>query len=192
MQVPEKAYNRVGILQNLKGKAAHSKARKKMSNILENKLNQTFTAIIMTMIKDNIVEILDAMPDGTLTPEERSSLLGMDVDNKVFAEDCANEIGISGAGIIPPFISAVNLKNDIDFFEQLDVIEAQLSNAVQIVSDLKRICAHEAMTTANAIYKMYEMANLAGIPGAKQGYDKLKERYKANGGANGPAPAPVI
>jgi hypothetical protein len=159
-----------------------------MSNITENKLNIILNAVDMILIKDNIIEILDALPDASLTPDERETLLSMNVDNKVFAEDCSNEIGISGLGIIPPFINAVNLKNDILLYEQLDVIESDLTNAVQVVSDLKRICAHEAMTTANAIYRMYELANLTGIPGGKQGYDKLKERYKQNGPATPPAP----
>ena len=88
-------------------------------------------------------------------------------------------------------IRAVNLQNDITLFEQMDNVEAQLLNAVQAVSDAKRIAAHEAMTAANAIYKMYEMANFAGIANAKQGYDKLKERFKNNGGGGNAGQADV-
>lgn len=148
-----------------------------MSNITENKINQVFTVATMTAIKGHITAILNAMPAGSLTPEQRETMLAMNVDNKVFAEDCANEMEISGNGIIPPFIIATHLKNDIDFYEQLDIIDAEISNAAQIVKDLKRICAHEAMTTANAIYKMYELANMTGIAGAKQAYDKLRGRF---------------
>jgi hypothetical protein len=151
-----------------------------MSNITENRLNMTILAADITIINGAIATIAGKLPAGSLNEDQRKDMLSMDVDNKVFAEDCMNEIGISGTGIIPPFITPVNIQNDLTLFEQLDVIEAALLNLLQKVSDLKRITADEAMTLANAIYKMYEMANLAGVSGAKQAYDKLKARYARN------------
>ncbi len=148
-----------------------------MGNMTENRLNTTIIAADMTIINSSIAAIAAKLPTGSLDENQRDTMLGMDVENKVFAEDAMNEIGISGTGIIPPFINATFMQNDLTLFEQLDVIEAALLNLLQKVSDLKRITADEAMTAANAIYKIYEMANLAGIPGAKQGYEKLKARY---------------
>ena len=154
-----------------------------MGNITENRINVTIAATDMSTIQNNITGISALIPNLTLTDEQRSGeLLSMDVDTKVFAEDAMNEIGISGAGIIPPFISAGNMKNDITLFEQCDVVEASLENLLQQVRDVKRIAADEVMTVANAIYKLYEMANAAGVPGGKQGYEKLKARYKKPGG----------
>ncbi len=151
-----------------------------MSNLTENRLNTTILAADITIINGAIATIAGKLPAGSLTEDQRRESLSMDVDNKVFAEDCINEVGISGTGIIPTFISPLFMQNDLTLFEQLDVIEANMQNLLQKVSDLKRIAADEAMTLAHAIYKMYEMANLAGIPGAKQGYDKLKARYARN------------
>lgn len=160
-----------------------------MSNITENRLNTTILPADISIINNSIAAIAAKLPAGSLTPEQRITLLSMDVENKVFVEDCINEIGISGNGIIPPFITAANIQNDVTLFEQLDIIDAGLQNLVQKVSDLKRIAADEAMTASNAIYKVYEMANEAGIAGAKQGYDKLKARY-ARQGANTPISNP--
>jgi hypothetical protein len=148
-----------------------------MSNISENKINTVIAPADITIIKTNIDAIATKVPTTTLTPEQRSKLLSMDVDNKVFVEDCINEIAISGTGIIPAFISATSIQNDLNLFEQLDVVEAQLLNVLQKVNDAKRLASDEAMTVANAIYKIYEMGAMAGVAGAQQAYDKLKVRY---------------
>ena len=99
-----------------------------MSNITENKLNQLLTQADVTAIHDNIVEVLNLLPKMSLTPEQRGTMLSMDVDNKVFAEDCMNEVVLTGAGIIPPYIVPANMKNDIEFYEQLDGIEIGVQN----------------------------------------------------------------
>jgi hypothetical protein len=152
-----------------------------MGNISENKLNVVIAAADITIINNSISAIATKIPAGSLTPEQRASFLGMDVDNKIFVEDCINQIGISGAGIIPAFILPANLQNDLTGFEQMDVIEAALANLQQKVSDVKRIYADEAMTAANAVYKMFEMAAIAGVPNAQRAYEILKARYASQG-----------
>jgi hypothetical protein len=161
-----------------------------MGNITENKINTVIPAADITIFNTNIAAIAARLPAVTLTDEQRASLLSIDVDNKVFVEDCINELGISGTGIIPPFIIAANLQNDYTLFNQCDVLEAALVNLLQKVSDIKRIAADESMNTALVIYRTYDMANAAGISGAKQAFDKLKARYKPNGGGNSPQPNP--
>jgi hypothetical protein len=161
-----------------------------MSNITENRLNATILPADITIINTSITAIAAKLPAGSLTPEQRKSLLSLDVENKVFVEDCINEMAISGTGIVPPFISAANIQNDLSLFEQLDIVEANLENLLQKVSDLKRIAADEAMSASNTVYKAYEMANEAGIANAKQGYDKLKARY-ARQGQNPPIDNPM-
>jgi hypothetical protein len=148
-----------------------------MSNVTENKINTTILAADMTAIKVAIDTVAAKIPAGTLTPDQRSTFLSMDVDNKVFVEDCINEVAISGTGIIPAFINSVSLQNDLTLFEQMDIVEANLNNLLQKVKDVKRICADEAMSSSNAIYKIYEMAAVGGVNGAQQAYDKLKVRY---------------
>ena len=161
-----------------------------MGNITENKIDSTLTVVQMTTIVTAVNSIAAIIPEATLTEQQRSTKLSMDVDNKVFVEDAITEVGISGAGIIPPFIVIAGVKNDLTVFEQLDEIDAMVDNLSQKIKDAKRTVADEAMTAANAIYKLYEMAALVGIPGAQQGYDKLKARYKKQG-PNPPVVDPV-
>ena len=65
-------------------------------------------------------------------------------------------------------------------------MESGVKNLLQNISDLKRIAGDEAYSMSTAIYKIYESANAAGIPGAKQSYDKLKVHYEKQGGGRNP------
>lgn len=152
-----------------------------MGNLTENKLNVTLTAATITAITTNVNAIAAALPAGSLDESQRASYNAIDVNNKVFAEDVLKELTVSGAGIIPPFISSVFMQNDLTLFDQLDTIAAMIDNLAQKISDIKRISGHEAYTTALTVYRIYDAANIAAIPGAKQAYDKLKERFDAQG-----------
>lgn len=162
-----------------------------MANLTENKINQVIVAADITAINTSIATITSKIPAGSLTDEERAGLQSLDVDNKIFVEDAINEITISGTGIIPAYINPTFIQNDLALFEQLDQIESSLVNLLQKVSDVKRIAASEAMGMSNAVYKLYEAANTAGIPGAKQAYDKLKVRYQRSGAGRTPD-APIV
>lgn len=152
-----------------------------MSNITENRINTVLTAADITAINTNITAINNKLPLGSLDDDQRFKYKAIDVNNKVFAEDTITELNISGNGIIPAFINVAFIQNDLTFFEQIDAIEASLLNQLQKVADLKRIAGHEAYNAALTVYKIYDAANQAGIPGAKQAYDKLKARFEAQG-----------
>ena len=161
-----------------------------MGNISENKLNTIINAADLTVINTAVNNILGKLPAGTLTDEQRSNLKSINVDNKIFVEDVINQMGISGAGILPAFINQSFIQNDFTLFEQLDVVDAALVNLARRVSDLKRIAGDEAYTAALAVYKIFDGANAAGVPNAKEAYEKLKARFDAqNGGASGRTPA---
>lgn len=135
-----------------------------------------------------IATIASKLPAGSLTDDQRASLKSIDVANKAFVEDVITEINVSGAGIIPAFINPTFIQNDLTIFGQLDGIEAGLLNLLQKVSDLKRLAGDEGYSMALSAYKIFDAANQAGIPGAKQAYDKLKVRFDAQGsGAGRPA-----
>lgn len=152
-----------------------------MSNLTENRLNLVLTAADLTAINAGVAAITAKLPAGSLDEEQRKSYQAIDVDNKVFSEDVVTEMNISGTGILPPFLNATFIQNDLTLFEQLDGVEANLLNVLQKVADLKRIAGNEAYGMATAVYKIYSAANFAGIPGAKQAYDKLKARFDAQG-----------
>ena len=155
-----------------------------MSNVTENRLNTVIAQADMTTINTNVSGINSKLPLGSLNEEQRGSMLSINEANKVFAEDVVMEMNISGTGIVPPFLNVTFIQTDLTLFGQLDSIEANLMNTLQRVKDLKRIAGHEAYGMALAVYKIYECANAAGIPGAKQAYDKLKARFDAQGRPN--------
>ena len=157
-----------------------------MSNLTENRLNVTLAAADITAINTAIAAITAKLPAGSLDEEQRKKFTAIDVDNKVFCEDVVTEMNISGVGILPPFLNATFIQNDLVLFEQMDAVEANLKNVLQKIGDLKRIAGHEAFGMANAVYKIYTAANFSGIPGAKQAYDKLKLRYDAQSSSGRP------
>ena len=148
-----------------------------MSNLTDNKLNTVIAAADLATITTSITTIVSKLPAVTLSEDQRLSYKAMDVANKIFVEDVINELWISGTGIMPPFITPTIIQNDLTLFNQLDSVEASLLNVLQKISDLKRIASDEALSMANAAYKIYDAANVSGISGAKQAYDKLKTRY---------------
>lgn len=156
-----------------------------MANLTENRLNAVIPATDITTIDTAITTINSKIPQASLTPEQRLSAQSMNVDNKVLVEDAINELGISGAGIMPPFISATFMQTDLTLFEQLDRVEMALDNAKARVSDAKRVAANEAVSMAQLVYKLYVAAESAGIPGAKQAVERLSERYQRSVGSAG-------
>ncbi len=158
-----------------------------MSNLTQNRLNTTLTAAAVTSINTSITAIGAQLPAGSLTDEERTGFRSIDVNNKIFVEDTITEMGISGAGIIPPFLNAAVIQSDLTLFGQLDSIESNLTNLLRHVTDLKRICGSEGYDNGLAVYRIYEAAAMAGIPGAKESYDKLKQRFDGQGNTGRPA-----
>lgn len=159
-----------------------------MANITENRINQTLTAADLHDISTAISTIQSKLPFLlALTEEERGALLGLDVSNKVFADEALEEITHNGS-MMPPFINVTNLQNDLILFEQLSTLESTLSNLLLNISDTKRVAGHEAYAVALTAYNLYSMASGAGILGAKQSYDRLKVRFAGQGRTSQPTP----
>ena len=154
-----------------------------MGNITENKLNTTITAADLAAISTNIAAINSKLPAGSLNDEQRMNLKSINVDNKIFVEDAITEMTVNGAGIMPAFLNAANLQNDITLYDQLDTIESGINTLLQRISDLKRIAGDEAYTGGLTVYRIFESANSAGLNQAKQPYEKLKARFNAQGSA---------
>ena len=162
-----------------------------MGNITENKLNMIIAAVDIAAINTDIAAINSKLPAGSLTDEQRSNLKAINVDNKVFVEDAIVEMTVNGAGVLPAFLNAAHLQNDITLFNQLETIESGLNTLLQRVSDLKRIAGDEAYTGGLTVYRIFESANSAGLNQAKQPYKKLRARFNAQGNAGRPAPTEV-
>jgi len=154
-----------------------------MGNITENKLNLVITDADLAAISTNIAAINSKLPTGSLTDEQRMNLKSINVDNKIFVEDAITEMKVNGAGIMPAFLNATHLQNDITLYDQLDTIESGINTLLQRVADLKRIAGDEAYTGGLTVYRIFESANSAGLNQAKQPYEKLRVRFNAQGSA---------
>jgi hypothetical protein len=157
-----------------------------MANITDNRINQTISPADLTAISAAITNLNASLSFlQALTDPERDALLSLDVDNKVFVDDAFDEMTNNGA-ILPAFINTGYLKNDITLFEQLDSLESELRNLLSRISDTKRLAGHEAYVMSLTAYNLYGMATNAGIPGAKQSYDRLKVRFAGQGRTSQP------
>ena len=148
-----------------------------MANITENRINTTISVADMATIMAAI-GTLQAKLGFTLalTDEERTSLFGLDVNNKVFVDEALDEMTNNGA-ILPPFLNTAQLSNDIKLFEQLDSLESILKTLLARVADTKRVAGHEAYAVSLTAYNMYAMASAAAIPNAREAYERLKSRF---------------
>ena len=159
-----------------------------MANITENRINTTIAAADITAISAAIATINTKLPFLlALTDEERASLLGLDVNNKVFVDEALDEM-TNNSSVLPAFISTANLTNDVRLYEQLDTIESTLMNLLSKISDTKRVAGHEAYAVSLTAYNIYGMASSAGIPNARQSYDRLKARFAGQGRTSNPTP----
>jgi hypothetical protein len=155
-----------------------------MANISTNLLNVVLAATDMGTVTTAIATIdttLDPV-ESTLTDEERASLLSLDVNNKVFAEEALQEVDTNGS-MLPAAVNSLFLKNDLTLYDQLDGIESQLENVLRKVRDAKRVAGHEAYAMALTIYTLYRSLAAVGVAGAQQSADRLGERFAQN--ANG-------
>ena len=153
-----------------------------MSNLSENRINLVLDPGDFQVMQDSIDTFIDLIPTGTsLTDEQRSSYLAINVSNKVFSEDVLAESNTLGPDILPAYVKLNALKNDLDIYKQLDNLENRLNNAQQLLQDAKRVAGHEAYSLSTVIYNAIKMASDAGIPNAKAAYTKLKTRFGAQG-----------
>ncbi len=156
-----------------------------MANLTENKLDQILTPAVLTSAITGVNTVRDSLPAGSLTDEQRASLPSISVGNKVFSDDVLVEMGGAIAAFLPNYVSAPQLTNDLGLYNQLDQLMSSVNQLQRKISDLMRIAGNEGYSTSLAVYKMVEMASEAGIPGAKESYDKLKVRFMEQGGKGG-------
>jgi hypothetical protein len=156
-----------------------------MGNVMKNRINTVLSQNTVDLINGNLKGVLEALPEKgniTLDNDDRYSLPSLDVDNKAFVEDAIMEIRDRGAGIIPIFITPEMIQTDLTMYMQLDRVHGTLTDLIKRVEDMRRIVASEAYTASNTVYGIFQTAADAGMPGAQASYDKLKTRYKNNGG----------
>ena len=153
-----------------------------MSNTNQNLLNQVIAALALTEISEALSTVEAALPDATLTDEQRRSLSAISVDNKVFAEEMLDEMNTNPNAAVNATYNLEFLANDIQLFEQVESLISRLLDIVQRLNDVKRLAGHEAFGMATAAYGMLEVMARTGVPGAQASYDRLKPRFSKGGG----------
>lgn len=164
-----------------------------MANIMQNRVDAILTPADMQKIRDCINTIISLLPEGgnlTLDDDEMGSLTSLDVDNKAFVEDAIVEIRNNGKDILPHVVSANQMQNDLTLFEQMDELQSLIKKADNLVDYVLRAAANEAFNMGSLAYKTFKASASGSIPNAKASYDKLKLRYKDNGGGAKPQETP--
>jgi hypothetical protein len=153
-----------------------------MSNTNQNLLNQTLEALTVTEIMEALNTAAAALPDATLTDEQRRNLNAISVDNKVFAEEVLDEMNTNPNAAVNATYNLEFLANDLQLFEQVESIISRLMDMVQRLEDVKRLAGHEAYGMATGAYGMLEVMARTGVPGAQASFDRLKPRFAKSGG----------
>ena len=156
-----------------------------MSNLNPNRLNLTYPAADVTLIKSNANSTISKIPVvATLTEKERNGGGDIDVDNKIFVDDTVNELNSNGASIMPAWFNIANVINDLTFYDQSEELITIHENIILRLRDAQRIAGREGLANCLKAYELYQSAADAGVPGAQASYDKLKVRFEKNASAS--------
>ena len=156
-----------------------------MPNLNFNRMNVTATSEQVNAVKAALQAINTNLPFLTgLTPEERSSLPSINVNNKVFTEDAINA-GLNNASLIPSYVSVANMQSDLTLFHQFDELILLTKQTLEKLEDTQLLAGSEAYTSALALYRLFGSAAEAAVPGADSIYVQLKERFTANNAGSG-------
>ncbi|HET8804781.1 MAG TPA: hypothetical protein VFM72_09395, partial [Aequorivita sp.] len=102
-----------------------------MSNPNQNLLNQVIAALALTEISESLSTVEEALPDATLTDEQRRTLNAISVDNKVFAEEMLDEMNTNPNAAVNATYNLEFLANDLQLFEQVESITSRLKDILQ-------------------------------------------------------------
>ena len=157
-------------------------------NITNNRIDLTIPPADQVTIKQHIADASAVTPWLIgLEDDEKKGMVGINVQNKQFVEDCLIEMS-SATGIMPAFIDPVKVKNDLVLFTQLEEVAIQLEDYLDKVRDSQYLAGAEAYAVCLIFYRLCEAAAKAGLPGADERYRRLKVRFEGQGGPGTPTP----
>lgn len=148
-----------------------------MSNSFSNRVSASLSATAVGNIKTAITSIKTNLPFLVgLTNGERQAIPKINEANKVFTAD-ALTAAVNNNNIIPAYVSATELKLDLDLYNALDEVNLLLSQLNEQVNDTQMLAGSEAYISALTIYRLFGAAAKAGVPGADTVYDMLANRF---------------
>ncbi|MFN0274265.1 MAG: hypothetical protein ACKVPJ_00845 [Chitinophagales bacterium] len=158
-----------------------------MANPNVNRINTTLSAGDIAAINSSLTDAQTKLQPHAqaLTPEERESLFGLQEENLVFAKDALTQGQILNASLPPTMqLIVTNLTTDISLFEQMEgLYSGMLQQLTLMISDTKRLAAHESFAGALGLYKYIEAGAALGLAGYQAAYDVLKTRFAGQGGS---------
>lgn len=161
-----------------------------MANITNNRISEVLTDLQVTTLKTTLNDVKDLMPFLIgLTVDERVRLPKIDVSNRHFVKDVLTAL-LNNPGFLPVYINAAEMEKDFKLYEQLDEILLIINGLAERVRDTQILAGSEAYTNALVVYKSFQLAAEAGIPGADAIYDSLKERFARTGSTDNNATPP--
>lgn len=162
-----------------------------MSNITNNRINQTIPPADQATAKQHFIDLNLLLPFLVgLEGEEKKGMQGINVSNKQWVEDCLNEME-QDPSILPGFINPLNVKNDYTLFLELDKIIVHAKDFLDKLSDTQYLAGAEAYAVCLIYYRLAEAAAKAGLPGADERYNRLKERFVQSPEPPKPTPPPA-
>lgn len=115
-----------------------------------------------------------------LTKEERKTLLKMGDKSIPFVEKVI-EYTESEPEFVPPYMNAVELKNDFAAFTALNQVFRPLTEQASNVNDTMLLTGHDAYKVALQFYNYVKQAAKNNVPNAKSIYEELKKRFEGQG-----------
>ena len=156
-----------------------------MANLNDNRIDKVISKEDLETIVSAFATISSLLPNVSLTDEERKTLVSMDVDNRIFADETLVELDNGGADIVPAYIKKENLRNDLMCSEQMQRIMALSENVLRQASDANRVASSEAMTVSFLTYNLFAAASKVGVGGAKEAVTRLGKRFEKLGRTGG-------
>ena len=112
-----------------------------------------------------------------LTDDDHKLLHKMDEGCTPFVMRCLEE-AFKNDQLDPESELLKGVPNDIDVYSFLSLVEKQLRQFLEMVSDTKLLAGSEAFETATAIYSKAKVNAKLGNPGAQEIVDELGKLYK--------------
>ena len=159
-----------------------------MSNITNNRVDKVLTDSENVDLV-NAFKTLQTLIEPwakSLTMDERKTLPKMDEVNSVFVGDTLVQMATFG-NILPPYLAPERIDTDKKLYDQLEGYKQWAYKIAELIEDTQMLAGSEAYTSSLTVYRLFEAAAKAVVPGADTAYNALKERFKSQGG---PAPEP--
>jgi len=151
---------------------------------MENRIDATLN----TESKNQILQIINGVRTQMpflikISDDEKKSIQQMDDGRKPFTEK-ARDYATRNAAINPGDALLVSAEHDLNLYSALSIIENELKQLLEMVSDTKQLAGAEAYEVSRFIYMKAKMALKMKEPGMQAIVDELGKLYKISTGSS--------